>query len=64
MTEQDSGKGRLVSLEADQTEYFVDYELTVDTQVMGSNERFDPAKDGKALLIADKAQQRRQDSRR
>jgi hypothetical protein len=44
MTEHDSGPGRLVSLEADQTEHFVDYELSVDTQVMGSSERFAPAK--------------------
>lgn len=44
MTEHDSGVGRLVSLEADQNEYFVDYELIVDAQVTGSSERFDPAK--------------------
>jgi hypothetical protein len=44
MTEHDSGAGRLVSLEADQSEHFVDYELSVDRQVTGSSEKFDPAK--------------------
>lgn len=44
MTEQDSGVGRLISLEVDQGEYFVDYNLSVDTQVTGSSEKFDPAK--------------------
>jgi hypothetical protein len=44
MTEHDSGSGRLVSLEADQSEHIVDYELSVDTRVTGSSGRFDPAK--------------------
>jgi len=42
MTEHESGDGRLVSLEADQTEHLVDYELTVEPQVTGSSERYDP----------------------
>jgi hypothetical protein len=37
-------QGGLVSLEADQSEHIVDYELSVDTQVTGSSGRFDPAK--------------------
>ena len=44
MPEHDSGEGRLVSLEADQSEYFVDYELDVDTQTAGSSERLDPVR--------------------
>jgi len=44
MTERESGVGHLVSLSADQSEYNVDYDLTVDTQVMGSSETFDPAR--------------------
>jgi hypothetical protein len=44
MTEHESGVGRLVSLEADQSEFFVDYDLTVDPQVVGSSERDDPVK--------------------
>jgi hypothetical protein len=47
MTEHDSGVGRLVSLEADQNEYSVDYKLSVDTRVTGSSERYDPPKVGK-----------------
>jgi hypothetical protein len=42
MQEHDSGEGRLVSLEADQNEYFVEYELDIDTQTSGSGERFEP----------------------
>ena len=44
MSEHETGEGRLVSLEADQSEHFVDYELDVDTQTAGSSERFDPLK--------------------
>jgi hypothetical protein len=35
MTEHYAGEGRLVSLSADQREYFVKYEITVDTDVRG-----------------------------
>jgi len=44
MAEHDNGEGRLVSLEADQSEYFVDYELDIDTNTTGSSERSDPLK--------------------
>jgi hypothetical protein len=42
MPNRDSGEGRLVSLEADQSEYFVEYEIDIDTQTAGSSERFAP----------------------
>lgn len=55
MTENDTGEGRLVSLEPDQSEYFVDYNLSVDTQVTGSSERFDPLKTVKHYSVVVKS---------
>jgi hypothetical protein len=55
MPEHESGMGRLVSLEADQSEYFVDYDLTVDPPVMGSSERLDPARVVKHYSLVVKA---------
>lgn len=55
MTEHDSGEGRLVSLRSDQSEYFVYYELGVDTQVTGTSERYDPAKVVKRYSLVVKA---------
>jgi hypothetical protein len=56
MTEHDSGVGRLVSLGADQSEYFVEYSLSIDTQVMGSSEKFDPARTVKHYSLTVTAQ--------
>jgi hypothetical protein len=42
MIEHDSGKGRLLSLAADQREYMVDFVLDVKTEVTGESGRFSP----------------------
>jgi hypothetical protein len=42
MTERDSGKGRLVSLDASQREYMVDFDLEITTEPTGERARFPP----------------------
>ena len=51
MSEHDSGEGRLVSLEADQRTYIVDYDVTVHSEVTGSSGTFSPPKVVRSYLL-------------
>ena len=43
MAEPDSRKGRLVSVEADSSEYMVDFVLDVEIEVVRESQRFSPS---------------------